>query len=839
MDLILQLLQTVLFTSIIICIVWGITYLVRGNAGYRWRKYLWLLIAVRLIIPVNIGLFGYTAPVNIAILAGSMFSSSDRLAEIAEGSNTIGNPADIEGLGDNNSLGNIQNGNKVSADNTPADANRNINNVSKNDANQNNSDINNCENINAFSIRGFGRSILALFDKLMISKTAAGVFILIWITGIILCAAFRIFQYVYARRKYLRNSSVSVNEALILAVENICSEYNIRKSPMVMDCSLSTSPMLMGYFKTMLIVPELDYTPAELDYVLRHELNHYRAKDLWYKLLMVVLCDVYWFNPVFRLMKRMAFQDTEYVCDENTTSSMTLEKKKDYCNTLLKIMKLSSGHSLSFTTQFSSDKKKALKRFDNIFAFHSKKTGAVLLSLLLVLVIGTTACVSFRGEPDGNIESDENNTDKISIRLDSRFFDKYSDERVLDALKNEFPDYDIMVNGVLDYSYDLTAEEFTAQGATVYDAGVSEVAGGIDEDKFADITDIARTRGYLDNMSDAAKAMVSDENGRVYAITTPVYYSFALVCNTDLFVEAGLADENGNALLPATWEEAAKAAQTIKEETGKAGFGFIGQEQVTAAWHFINMAWDFGAGDLCIKNEDGTYTANVNSEGAVAAMEYIKSLRWQYNALTEHPETEDYNTLIEKVAKGEAAMCIGYTDSIKMYSDYGIEPDKLAFTALPAGPSGEAYTYLEGEAIAFSASATPEQIEAALDCMEFMGCVPILNDATKEKIASRTNNAYIYNAYALKNIDSFSSSEFAAYRYGTLAGDYGMEAYPDTERFAQTAVIDNFRCEPYGINSQYYLAVAEVIAKVIADGNADVALLMDEANERFQSALDE
>lgn len=454
-----------------------------------------------------------------------------------------------------------------------------------------------------------------------------------------------------------------------------------------------------------------------------------------------------------------------------------------------------------------------MKKFNNMLTINSKKTGAAALSLLMVLTMGITACNSETFDKPGDngaLGEDESaeiienvcetETGKISICLDSMFVGDES----LDELKKAFSDYDISVSDVNNYS-NMTADEFTAQNVTVYYAGVSEVVQDMDTGKFADITDVAGKRGYLDSISNTAKEMFSDENGRIYALPSSYTYSLALMCNVDLFVEAGLVDENGNAMLPATWEEAAEAAQAIKEATGKAGFCFIGQNDVTVAWHFVNMAWNFGAGDLCIKNDDGTYTANVNSEGAVSAMEYIKSLKWQYDALTESPETEDYNTLIEKVARGEAAMCIGATDSITAYSAFGMDDEKLAVTALPAGPYGDSYSLFDGSAVAFSASASEEQIEAALDCIEYLGYAPVLNDASKAAIESLTD----------------------------------MEASADTERFAQTEVIDNFRCETGVCKSELYTGIADVIARVIADENADVTVLMNETDEIYQAALDE
>ncbi len=44
----------------------------------------------------------------------------------------------------------------------------------------------------------------------------------------------------------------------------------------------------------------------------------------------------------------------------------------------------------------------------------------------------------------------------------------------------------------------------------------------------------------------------------------------------------------------------------------------------------------FGA-TLCTQNDDGTFTAHLDSDEAIAAMEYVKSLKWDYDVLTADP----------------------------------------------------------------------------------------------------------------------------------------------------------------------------------------------------------
>ena len=98
------------------------------------------------------------------------------------------------------------------------------------------------------------------------------------------------------------------------------------------------SPMLFGYWRPCILLPDKSYDAGELTMVIRHELTHAAKKDLWYKLLIVAVCDIYWFNPVFRLMKQSAFQDVEYVCDEKITRDMDPGERSAYGEAILKTM---------------------------------------------------------------------------------------------------------------------------------------------------------------------------------------------------------------------------------------------------------------------------------------------------------------------------------------------------------------------------------------------------------------------------------------------------------------------------------------------------------------------
>ena len=56
------------------------------------------------------------------------------------------------------------------------------------------------------------------------------------------------------------------------------------------------TPMLFGYSKPIIVLPHRRYHEEEAEMILRHEIQHYKNRDLWYKFLIMFVCDLYWFN---------------------------------------------------------------------------------------------------------------------------------------------------------------------------------------------------------------------------------------------------------------------------------------------------------------------------------------------------------------------------------------------------------------------------------------------------------------------------------------------------------------------------------------------------------------
>ena len=246
---------------------------------------------------------------------------------------------------------------------------------------------------------------------------------------------------------------------------------------------------------------------------------------------------------------------------------------------------------------------------------------------------------------------------------------------------------------------------------TIFQTWFTEPKKLIKQGLVADVTDILKERGWIDDMSPSVLSLMSDENGHVYGVPRDAY-ALGLMCNVELFEEAGLVDDNGIPKFPQTWDELAKDAKIIKDKTGAAGLCLLAKDN-SGGWHFSNIAWCFGA-TLCTDNGDGTYTSHLDSTEAVAAMEYVYDLKWKYDVLTADPTAEDWASGFQQLGTGAAAMYIAANDAVAQPTQVnGLPTDKLARGAIPAGPNGDQYSLTGGTPYMFSKDATKEEIEAA------------------------------------------------------------------------------------------------------------------------------
>jgi multiple sugar transport system substrate-binding protein len=369
---------------------------------------------------------------------------------------------------------------------------------------------------------------------------------------------------------------------------------------------------------------------------------------------------------------------------------------------------------------------------------------------------------------------------------------------------------------------------------TIFETWFTEPQKLIEGGYVADITDELEARGWVEKINPTIKDLLS-KDGRIYGIPRDGY-ALGLMINVELFKEAGLVNADGSPIYPKTWTELAESAKKIKDATGQAGLCLLAKDNA-GGWHFSNIAWAFGA--TLTLQEGGKFVANVDSPEAIAAMEYVKSLRWDYDVLTADPTNEDWGSGFAELGTGAAAMYIAANDAVNQPTQVnGLPVDQLAMCALPAGPGGAQFSLSGGTPYMFSKDATPEQINAALDYLEIMGKAPVVTDDAIAGMKADAQNKVNNGVPVIPRFPCWVSDDILKAESDIVTEFGNVDTKLFDSYFTALKTQGNLRTEEPGSAQDLYAELTKVLQAVVTDKTADVAALMKTADENYQKLLD-
>ena len=164
-------------------------------------------------------------------------------------------------------------------------------------------------------------------------------------------------------------------------------------------------PMLAGFLRPALYLPDEALSEQEALFVFRHELTHLKRGDLWLKLLLTAARAVHWFNPLVYLMARFAQEDIELACDDAVVRGMDGAARRAYGETILKSA-TAQVKKRALVSCFTGDKKTLMRRFEGLFDTRAKKRGVALVVAAAILV-GSLGCAVSVGESKDSDETFE------------------------------------------------------------------------------------------------------------------------------------------------------------------------------------------------------------------------------------------------------------------------------------------------------------------------------------------------------------------------------------------------------------------------------------------------
>lgn len=213
---------------------------------------------------------------------------------------------------------------------------------------------------------------------------------IIWIIGALAYFALHIGRYISFKHA-LRRLCADVDEGRIYAVfEREKQWLGISKNIRLRLFTAIDTPLLTGLLRPEIILPHTDYTDDELHLVLRHELFHYKRRDILYQFITLVFVSLHWFNPFVYLMAKAVEADGETSCDEKTLEDRSYDEKIFYGEMLLKFLKTSTQKKSYMTTTFFGGKKGMKKRLTLIADKTARRKGTAAMALVMIISIITS-----------------------------------------------------------------------------------------------------------------------------------------------------------------------------------------------------------------------------------------------------------------------------------------------------------------------------------------------------------------------------------------------------------------------------------------------------------------
>jgi len=237
--------------------------------------------------------------------------------------------------------------------------------------------------------------------------TLADLLPVIWLIGAILFMTYYFAGYIVFRKSAMRFSEIVEDEQTLATFSQMKQEMGIRGNIELIRSKKVQSPMITGFVKPIFLLPYVEYSEADLELIMKHELIHYKHKDIWNKLVMVVANAVHWFNPLVYVMRYRSNADIEMACDSELVEGTGTEFRKQYSETILSAIHKGKESGTVLSTYFYGGMKAMRERLGNIFDMRGKRKGIIALCVVIIAVLVVGSIVTYGSNQPKPITAEE------------------------------------------------------------------------------------------------------------------------------------------------------------------------------------------------------------------------------------------------------------------------------------------------------------------------------------------------------------------------------------------------------------------------------------------------
>jgi len=194
------------------------------------------------------------------------------------------------------------------------------------------------------------------------------------------------------------------------------------KRPVYVTDEVET-PCLVGVFSPIIYVTrEVAEDSLLLRHTVTHETMHYKQGDSMWALIRCLCLALHWYNPLVWYAAILSKKDAEFSCDEATINALGEEERKDYGKTLIQLSS-KEKYNLFLTATAMTSGKKSIKERIVLIAKKPKAKWYTLVVCLLISCVAV-GCTFTQGEnSDSKNNVVENETQNgVTENIDQEIF---------------------------------------------------------------------------------------------------------------------------------------------------------------------------------------------------------------------------------------------------------------------------------------------------------------------------------------------------------------------------------------------------------------------------------
>ena len=226
------------------------------------------------------------------------------------------------------------------------------------------------------------------------------------------------------------------NEELNALYIECLNEVNSKHTIPIYSTAFLKSPVLAGFLHPRIYLPIhliSDFnagtiSSTDIRYMLLHELQHYKHKDILIGYLINTVNVFYWFNPLIWYFLKRIRQERELACDSAVLQLLKETEYKSYGNTLINFAETIALSPFPFTMGISGNIKQLKGRILNIASFHQptfkqKIHGYLICIFVSTIIIGCIPILSVYASDQTGYHFDTTEKNITQLNLSSNFGD--------------------------------------------------------------------------------------------------------------------------------------------------------------------------------------------------------------------------------------------------------------------------------------------------------------------------------------------------------------------------------------------------------------------------------